>query len=121
MSMLTRRNVYRAIFFIILGLVVGMLLNQTVWSDPGDIRGSDVSVIETVASAGDDCNGVSRWFGDNVWNCPAEDLSSPDARQLYGNTATACGVGWLAGGPAGCAWGALGGVLSAIPWDGTWD
>lgn len=50
-----------------------------------------------------------------------DDIIGPDARQALGNTAMACGVGWAAGGPPGCGWGALGAALGSIPWDGTWD
>lgn len=121
--MSTTQKRLRALAFILLGLGVALLLNQTVWSDPGDPRGAEVTVVD-LSSAPRDCSYSvgGRWSSDNAWGCVWDDYTSPDVRQAVGNAGTACAVaGFAGGGPAGCGWAALGSLLGAIPWDGTWD
>jgi len=120
MSM-TKRRVVTAIVFIIFGVMIGIVMNQTVWSNPGDPTGSAVTVVDISADRNCSFSVQGRWSSDNAWGCYWDDLTSPDARQMVGNAATACGVAWWAGGPVGCGWAAVGGIVSAIPWDGTWD
>jgi hypothetical protein len=112
--MSTTQKRVRALVFILLGLGIALILNMTVWS--GQAKATPV-----LASSDCSYSVGGRWSSDNAWGCVWEDYTSPDARQLYGNAATACGVGWAGGGPIGCGWAALGAAVGSIPWDGTWD
>jgi hypothetical protein len=105
--MTATQKAVRAVAFVLLGLGIALLLNMTVWS--GQAKASDCS------------NTWGGRWGDDAADCYWEDLTSPDARQLYGNAASAAAVGWAGGGPVGAAWASLGAALGSIPWDGTWD
>jgi hypothetical protein len=123
MSATRKQQVTRVIVFILLGLGIAYLLNQTVWSgDSGESRGSDVVVVDVAASPRNcSLSPAGRWSSDNAWACYREDLTSPDARQAAGNVGTAAAVGWAGGGPVGAFWAGVGAALGSIPWDGTWD
>ena len=111
-AMGTRKNVtpLRAALIFLIGLIIAVLMNVFVGGG---------------TAKADECSRrvVSAFVGAYKAPCHKDfdDVISPDTRQALGNTATACGVGWAAGGPVGCGWGALGAIVGSVPWDGTWD
>lgn len=105
---LTERRTVRLGIAFILGIVITLILNATLWN-------SSAKAAPTCSS------GWTRYIDFNCQPMGHEINTSKDLRQAAGNTLASCIVGLKFGGKAGCLAGAVGALVTSIPYDGTWD
>lgn len=103
----------RLLVIALLGATIAILMNVFVWT--ADAKAADTPPYP------DYCFQGVGWISMDCSPLGHEINTSKDLRQAAGNAAVSCAAGWWFGGPVGCKAGAIGAILTSIPFDGTWD